>query len=430
MLRPFLVLVCLLAVLSIEGSSSAAGAGKSAPVAKCQSVRGVLLARDGTAPWSFVKPGDGVGANARLITLFEAELRSQNQAVDVKLFSDIGRHGPLPVMETALAIRANPKFDLDVAVERGIVVLSNAKKQGAARVRLHILGEDIDVSLEEPGSKLALEIYGRHAPGLASVKADSPATFVVFLNTMGRSVLSHHDKSIALKAPPGQALLRWDSIFKHPAVEFLDKLPDELKLSDAEKKVFARMCACVEHLQAKELAGHFEAMLKAKDEIDRAVAVTALGAIDDLPRLLGALANAEHVDVREQAVLVLRHWLGRDKGQVKALTTKLLERKKLSPTQALSLVQLLVGFDAREREQPQTYMLLIDYLKHSQLPVRHLAHWHLVRLAPEGKKITYDPAGSEAQRHKAIERWLELIPPGQVPLEFRSAPEEVLSRRD
>ena len=47
-------------------------------------------------------------------------------------------------------------------------------------------------------------------------------------------------------------------------------------------------------------------------------------------------------------------------------------------------------------DRPETYDALIAYLRHSRLPVRELARWHLYRLVPAGRKIVYDAAASEA----------------------------------
>ena len=68
-------------------------------------------------------------------------------------------------------------------------------------------------------------------------------------------------------------------------------------------------------------------------------------------------------------------------------------------------------------DKPSTYEALIRLLQHSKLAVRELAHWHLVRLAPAGKEIAYDPAATEEERDKAVKAWKELIPEGQLPRE-------------
>lgn len=65
--------------------------------------------------------------------------------------------------------------------------------------------------------------------------------------------------------------------------------------------------------------------------------------------------------------------------------------------------------------QPETYELLIEYLRHPKLGIRGLAHWHLVRLVPEGAGIKYHPLDSEEQREQAYQEWKKLVPSGQLP---------------
>ena len=44
-----------------------------------------------------------------------------------------------------------------------------------------------------------------------------------------------------------------------------------------------------------------------------------------------------------------------------------------------------------------------------------LAQWHLNRLAPAGKDIPYNPAGTAEERDQAFKAWKKLIPDGQLP---------------
>src|SRR5262245_45632341 len=205
------------------------GQGSSEPGVKCEKVQGILLTRTKDQPWRAVRPEDAVDNGALLIALFEAQLRSKNEAVEVSLMGDVGTHKGLPVLETAVRVRHDPKVDMDLTLERGIVVLTNIKKKGAAKVRVRLRDDGIDVTLAKPGTSLGIEMFGRHAPGLARIKADDPTTFLFFLTLKGEAVLHHGDKSVALKAPPGPALLRWDSIFREPTVDYLEKLPEEFQ---------------------------------------------------------------------------------------------------------------------------------------------------------------------------------------------------------
>ena len=87
----------------------------------------------------------------------------------------------------------------------------------------------------------------------------------------------------------------------------------------------------------------------------------------------------------------------------------------LAPAQAETIMQLLHGLGEEDLEQPETYQALIRLLGSDRLAVRGLAHWHLYRLVPAGRKIGYDPLAAPERRAAALKRWQELIPPGKLP---------------
>ena len=115
-----------------------------------------------------------------------------------------------------------------------------------------------------------------------------------------------------------------------------------------------------------------------------------------MPQLVHCLSNTEYPDVREMGILALRHWLGREPGQSIKLYGLLTKGEGYTPVQAKSFLHLCYGIDQARRNQPTTYELLIGALNHSKMPMRELAHWHLVRLAPAGKSIPYDAAAAES----------------------------------
>jgi hypothetical protein len=144
------------------------------------------------------------------------------------------------------------------------------------------------------------------------------------------------------------------------------------------------------------------------------MAVYGLGALDQVAELVDALANPKG-DVRDVAVIALRHWIGRKQGQDLKLYNVLTKEKNFTPNQAAILVQLLHSFGDVQQSQPATYETLIDYLMHDKPAIRQLAYWHLVRLAPSGKDIKFDPNASAEARQSAVEQWKKVIPAGQLP---------------
>jgi hypothetical protein len=242
----------------------------------------------------------------------------------------------------------------------------------------------------------------------------------------GYVLLNTGKQSHRLQAPPGAAFLQWDNVDDRTTVEHLDKLPDAVsrELDDKESKVFQAICDCTRYLAERPIDKVLVEWSKSDNKVDRIVGVTVLGAIDRLPALLDALADPKHADVRDHAILVLRHWMGRGPGQVEKLHATLTGEAKYSKVHTRTILQLLFGFDADDRQRPETYELLIALLRHPQLAVRELARWHLVRLAPAGKDIGYDAAGAEAERQRGYERWRQLIPAGRLPPAPRLAPEK------
>jgi hypothetical protein len=92
-----------------------------------------------------------------------------------------------------------------------------------------------------------------------------------------------------------------------------------------------------------------------------------------------------------------------------------MDRRQYSAGQAEIVLQLLHSFSDIDRDRRETYESLIAYLEHDKLPIRELAKWHLYRMVAAAKDIPYDPAGSEAQRERAVERWRKLLRDGKLP---------------
>ena len=415
------VRLCASAVLVVVASimTSEPAAAQSAAV-RCVKVHGVLLT-ESKSGWDSIKAADDVPANQSVLALFGAELKSINGAVDAKLVADIGQRGPFPVLESAARFGApETGYDLDITVERGIVVLTNTKKSGAAKVKLKIRDDSVDLVLHEPKARVAIEMYGRLLPGMPSIddaKKDIPVTTVAMFALEGDTTVGTGKKSARLNAPPGPALLLWDSVTRESEIHRHESLPDSVKPMDAkEKQVFAAIC---EHAKTwfadpKKATATIENSATSKDPLERKAAAVALGAID-MPRLFTLLDDKNNADLRDTAILAFRHWLGRESGQSSRLFEYLTKTEKYTPVQARNLVYLLAGIEEEKRRQPQTYVMLIQALNASKLPTRELARWHLDRLVPDSKAIGFNAAAPEETRLEKMAEYRKLVPEGELP---------------
>jgi hypothetical protein len=412
----------LSAALLLAGTTTAAEVPKNSgkPAATCVSAAGVLLVKQADGTWKATQVGGAVPSGSLVVGMPRADLVSASGTVHACLLADIAKRGPYPVLETAIVLHDAAGADLDLTFERGLVVLENLKKTGEAKVRVRVGDETWMLTLQTPGAKVGLEIFGRHAPGLPKLgdkKADVPTTDLLLLVIHGQAFLETGLEGQALRAPPGLARMHWDSVLRTPTFQRLEKLPDALMqfLNDRQTQAFKDLCASAATLMHDDLGNRLDDLINSDHQLNRLLGVTLAGAVDDLPRVFRVLMQSSDAATRDQAVLVLRHWLGREPGQLGKLETALVARKKLTEVQARSLGQLLVGFNEEERRDPNTYVALLAYLAHKNQAVRTLAYWHLVRLAPAGREISFDPAAPEDQRRQAVTRWHTLIPAGQLP---------------
>jgi hypothetical protein len=213
--------------------------------------------------------------------------------------------------------------------------------------------------------------------------------------------------------------LQWNSVAGvRPQPLKLEKVPDwadpEAGLSDEGKK----WAAAVEKFRAARAADParaIETFLNSKDVAEQRLALVTLGALDELEALGKSLIAAKTLGEWDFGVIVLRHWLGRARGQDQKYYQALTTLRGYTDAQARVILQLLFGFSPEDLELPETYEVLIDYLVHEKPAIRNLAAWHLVRLVPQGKAIPYKPDGSPADAQRAHAQWKKLVPSGQLP---------------
>jgi hypothetical protein len=407
-----------------DGKREAAGTSVSA--------KGTLLRREHPgADWKVVEAKQALAGGDLLLGLPGAALESKNGAVRLTLLSDF--ESPLPVLEPGVILHSNPDFDLDFTLDRGRVEVANTKDKGPARVRVRAWGNSWEATLAAPGARLAVAVFARWRPGSRFAtnpgSQDAPSAEMVFLALAGEVDLKHDFEHHLLTAPPGPALIGWNnSAGQDAAPQHLDELPPWAgpPQTDAGKERMKKLqeaaASFTRAFASRPVAAVLGEAAESDDPVSRRLAVILLGGTDDLRGLGKALHQDKHRDLWDDAVVVLRNWLGRAPGQDQKLYRAMQDVWGYTPAQAETLVTFLHGFSQTDLERPETYQMLISFLGHPRPAVRALAHWYLVRLVPAGRKIAYDPLGGREARDKARQEWKKLVPSGKLPPAERDKP--------
>jgi len=366
-----------------------------------------------------------------IVSLPGGVVTSKNGAVNLKSLSDFDGRSPLPILETAFSLNEPKDADFDFVLDRGRVDLTNIKNEGPASVKLRFWDQVWSIVLDEPNTRVAVELCGRWPSGTRfkvaergsdPAKHSTPVATLVLLVLKGSATVNLSGVTLVLKEPPGPAELRWDSLAgARPQPLKLEKLPEwgdpESKLSEQGKKV----AAAIERFRktrATDPDKAIDSFLNSSDPIEQRIALVSLGAQDELPKMGKALSEAKSMEEWDFGITILRHWLGRSRGQDQKLYSTLVELRGYTSEEAKTIVQMLFGFSEVDIKQPETYEVLIDYLIHERPGIRNLAVWHLVRLYPPGKSIAFKPNASKSECEKVHEAWKKLIPMGKVPPAF------------
>jgi hypothetical protein len=383
-------------------------------------------------PWQAAKAGQDIPSGQLMLGTPGAAITSANGAVKLTFYLDLDEISPLPVIESAAVLGSAGSADMDLTLQRGRVDLTNLRESGPALVQVHYHGHAMGIELQGHGSRVALEMSGRWAPGTRfSRKAKTtqePSTTLIALVLKGNVTIKEGKETHALKAPPGPALLQWDCVAGcDEQATTVDKLPawaHPEATTEMAKKKLQLLAKFRDKALTTDVKTVLTEMLNSDDADTRRLAARACGAFDELALLGDALYSGKYPGLWDQTVVVLRHWLGREPGQDKRMFDALVEKRKISEVHAESIVNLLHSFGEADLARPETYETLIEYLRHKTLPIRGLAHWHLVRLVPAGKNIPYNPSGTPEELEAAYEAWKKLVPPGQLPARRTAKKEE------
>ncbi|WP_162657678.1 hypothetical protein [Tuwongella immobilis] len=419
-------------LLATSGAIIAAESpAESTKPARCVSKSGTMIAQERTdRPWRSIEQGKEVPEKESIVALPEASLDSGDGAIRVTALADYEGKSPYPILETAFTLYTPTGESIDLELDRGRIDLLNIRKNGPATAEIRFADEEWRVTLEEPNSQVSIERFGRWQSGarfaIKPTATDQPDVFVILIVRSGAISLETKRHRYRMTAPPGPALLQWDSVSKMDAFpQRLDKLP-EWAISDekpsATTLTYRKALEQFRQIRLeKGISEAVDAFYTSGDPIRERIALVSMGAMDDLPRIGAALSESRSAGIWDFGVVVARHWIGRGPGADQELYQFLLNNRGFSVAHARTLMELLHGFSETTIHEPGCYELLIELLKHERPAIRNLAGWHLHRLVPDlREKIPFKPNASPEESRRTYEAWKAAIPAGSVPPNVQS----------
>jgi hypothetical protein len=408
----------LAAIMSLAFASANALAAEPQPIGKLVSLPGTVFQRSKPGEdWQVVPAKGDVYAGYLLLGLPGAAIETGMGDLRLKFLGDLDRNSPNAIFEPAVVLRAGKDRTVEVELDRGRIDLTNIKKEGKVHVGLRFRDHKWQATLESPETSILLELYGRWAKGTRFTTKpgpkDVPSADLTLVVRLGTVEVEHEMCLHAMSAPPGPALLHWESGDAHPeAPQKLDKLPvwaSETYTSERAKRIQATLAAFRQDVLKSPPLEVLREYSKSEDAAKRSLAVVFMGAMDDKAGLGDVLTSTRYLDTWDLAVVVTRHWLGRRAGQDQLLYHYLVEKRGAKPAQAETTLQLMHSFSDEDLAQPEVYRMLVRYLDNDRLGIRGLAFWHLVRLVPDGREFHFDPLASKDERDKAIAQWKKLV---------------------
>ena len=164
-----------------------------------------------------------------------------DRGVQLTLWGNIPEILPAPpqLFESVVDLHSHDAYDVDLTLQRGRILLTSTKdKPAIVRVRIENPAqpktvEIADLALQGKGSQVLIDRAGAYPPGVPFVKDPTstdrlpPAAFLGFWVMKGNAAIRFGDTSpLALSAPPGKALMTWNSLKGLSPPQKLDVLPD------------------------------------------------------------------------------------------------------------------------------------------------------------------------------------------------------------
>jgi hypothetical protein len=380
--------------------------------------------------WARVGPDKPVFTGDQLVALpgFHTTLQLQS-GLDLMLWGNVPEAFlPVPYLESAVVLHNNPGVALDFTLDRGRVLITSQNDRSLV-CRVHFGGapptppEVWEVSLDAAGTEVAMEVVGRATPEAAGRKELPPETAFSLIVLKGEATVTIHSRHWGVDKP---RVFSWDTRFAQIGqVPFGPEGLAFFRRDPPSSKESKEMLAAMDTLlpvpgpdKDKPIELVLDEALQSKESTParRSLAVYSLGALDILPKLLDCVADEDHVEVRQKAILTLIHWLGRKAENEDILLNALINEKKYKKSQAEDVLTLLHGFTAKRLDEPETWSTLIFYLKSDRPIIRELSYYHLIRLVPQARGDSrYEPGTTSTSRENASTAWKILIPENSLP---------------
>ena len=402
-------------------------------------------------PWELVRPNTGIFTHDTYAALpgFVGVLRTKT-GVGVLLrghLRDFTLVQPMEtLMESAVVLHANNKFDLDLTLLRGRIFLTNQKESGACKIRLRFESEVWDVALSNKGDEIAVDLSRAYSPVINFRKGEAPrAHCVLFVLRGDASLTANGYETHSMEAEPRKWVrLEYDSFTKmrDPIKEASvppitsKQPPDPALYPENARAGLGKMKAALDDLQTLFSTNKLPAIalketLEKTDPASRRLAIYCLEALDEIGTLVDVLGDGDitHWPDREAAYFSLQRWVSRaSPEQVKLLYDEenkarngILIDKGFKKVDASRFLTLLHPFLVEDLGKVETYRDLAADLESSRIAIAEMAYYHLLGLSG-GVKLPpgFNAAASIDERERfagEVQKLIakKLLPPAPPP---------------
>jgi hypothetical protein len=399
--------------------------------------RSILVQRPDEAgsPWKRVSSNTPVYTSDHLVSLpgYTSEIKSDS-GVRLQLWGTVPRFTPAvlaPLFESAVTLHANPKFDLDLTLDRGRLFLANAKDKGPARVRLRFEKEVWDVTLSEPDSEVVVEL-GKVPMRDTDWTRDEPKCIVRFCVLQGKAGLKVDYVTYPDLSFDDAAFFHWDNYgrgLQGPAKleKSVQDFSKEIPANDETNRLRAALDGISQRIgEKKAVSVGLKEIINddSSSPLQRSLCIVCLGAVDAIPAVLDILDSKDEARAEERfyAIVTLDRWISRGLDYNKQLfdmkdrRSGILIDKKYTPNEAGIVMTLLHEFDDVKRKEPETFDWLAENLTHNKMAIRELAAMHLRDLSVGVKTIPpYNAAWDLDKRTRAADEWKAMVKKGELP---------------